>query len=80
MLTALKALIVRMMGTAFKAIIAKTVLIFMLRLYAKGTETRVDDKAVDVLEALINNNVEGARTSIKRLSETWLNERRDRVG
>jgi len=75
MLGALKLIITRMLGTAFKALVAKTVLVFVLRLYAKGTDTKVDDRSVDVFEALLDNDVEAAREAIKLLSATWLDER-----
>lgn len=78
MITALKAILVRMAATGFKALMTRTMLVFVLRLYARGTETRVDNKAVDLIEALLRNDIPATQEAAQKVADTWLREREER--
>lgn len=78
MITTLKALLIRMAATGFKALMTRTMLVFVLRLYARSTDTRVDDKAVNLIEALLNNDIDKTQEAAKQVADTWLRERDER--
>lgn len=74
----LKSLLVRAGGTAIKAFFTKTMLVWSLRLYVKSTDNKVDDYSVDLLEALLDNNVDRAAEAARKVAEQYLIERKDR--
>ena len=78
MISVIKAMLIRMGGTAIKAFFTKTMLIWSLRLYAKSTDNKVDDYSVDLLEALLENNVDRAAEAARKVGEQYLADRQER--
>lgn len=76
----IKSMIVKAGGTAIKALFTRTMLVWALRLYAKTSDTKVDDYSVDLLEALLSNNVERAAEAARKVAETYIAERKNPPG
>jgi hypothetical protein len=75
----IKSLLVRMGGTAIKAMFTKSMLVWALRLYAKGTETKVDDYSVDLLEALLDGDSSRTAEAAKKVAERYVSEKQVRA-
>lgn len=76
MLSVIKAMVIRMGGTAIKAFFTQKMLVWALRLYVKDTTTKVDDYSVDLLEALLKNDVNRAAESARKVAEAYVAERK----
>lgn len=76
MVSVIKAMLVRMGGTAIKAFFTQTMLVWALRLYVKDTKTKVDDYSVDLLEALLKNDVSRAAEAARKVAEAYVAERK----
>lgn len=56
------------------ALITKKMLLWALERYARSTETEVDDHAVDLVQAGVDNDQVGIRQAVKGLSDVWLDK------
>ncbi|MFU2512454.1 hypothetical protein [Pseudoalteromonas sp. ASV78] len=72
MIGTLKVLLPTMAKTLLRVFMSKKMVIWTLRAYAKFTKSKVDDHSVDLVEALLSNDVEAAREAVKQLHHEWI--------
>lgn len=72
MISTLKVLIPSLAKTLLRVFVSKKMIIWTLRAYAKFTKSKVDDHSVDLLEALLANDVDKARDAVKKLHKEWV--------
>lgn len=72
MLGVLKVILPTMAKTLLRVFMSQKMIIWTLRAYSDFTKSKVDNHSVDLLEALLSNDVEKAREAVKQLHHEWI--------
>jgi len=63
-------------GRVIASMASERMLVWALRLLASRSDTMVDDFAVDLIEAALDNDTKGMQDAAKAISKAYFDERR----